>query len=104
VNREGKSYRSERPENRKHFSNVPAGPVNGSIVVVTRSEKWSPHLTDEQSNYTHVCLVLECPMDPTQVGREVRLDERKYQVKTSNVTGTVGYASTWTNDDGYREI
>lgn len=98
MNREGKSYRSERPENRKHFSNVPAGPVNGSIVVVTRSEKWSPHLTDELSNYTHVCLVLECPMDPTQVGREVRLDERKYY------TNAGVYQSTWSNEDGYVEI
>ena len=98
MNREGKSYRSERPEDRKYFSNVPAGPVNGSIVVVTRSEKWSPHLTDEQSNYTHVCLVLECPMDPTQVGREVRLDERKYY------TNAGVYQSTWVNEDGYKEI
>ena len=98
MNREGKSYRSERPENRKHFSNVPGGPVNGSIVVVTRSEKWSPHLTDELSNYPHVCLVLECPMDPTQVGREVRLDERKYY------TNAGVYQSTWVNEDGYKEI
>lgn len=86
MNREGKSYKSTRSDN---------GVVNGSIVLVTRSEKWSPHLTDEQSNFTQVCLVLECPRDPSQVGREVRLDERKYSPTAS---------SSWTNDDGYVEI
>lgn len=96
MNREGKSYRSSRPEG--------SGLVNGSIVLVTRSEKWSPGLDDELSNYTHICLVLECPRDPSQVGREVRLDERKYHITSSNVTGLVGYATTWTNDDGYVEI
>ncbi len=95
MNREGRSYKSTRSDN---------GVVNGSIVLVTRSEKWSPHLTDEQSNYTQVCLVLECPRDPSQVGREVRLDERKYSVTASNVTGPLGFASSWTNDDGYVEI
>lgn len=95
MNREGKTYRSLRSDN---------GVVNGSIVLVTRSEKWSPHLTDEQSNFTHACLVLECPQKPTEVGREVRLDERKILVTASNVTGPVGFASSWTSDDGYVEI
>lgn len=89
MNREGKSYRSSRDD---------GGIVNGSIVLVTRSEKWSSGLTDEQSNFTHACLVLECPRDPRQVGREIRLDERKYY------TNAGVYQSTWTNDDGYVEI
>jgi hypothetical protein len=93
MNREGRSYKSTRSDN---------GIVNGSIVLVTRSEKWSPHLTDEQSNYTQVCLVLECPQKPTEVGREVRLDERKYTVE--RFPGHTHLASSWTNDDGYVEI
>jgi hypothetical protein len=97
MNREGKSYRSSRDD---------GGIVNGSIVLVTRSEKWSPGLTNEQSNFTQVCLVLECPKDPSQVGREIRLDERKYAVSVSQNGSTPlsGLASTWTNDDGYVEI
>ena len=90
MNREGKSYKSW-----KQGEQAPL--INGSIVLVTRSEKWSPHLTDEQSNFTHACLVLECPQDPTQVGREVRLDERKYRAAGNAV-------SSWTVDDGYAEI
>jgi len=93
VNREGKSYRSTRAEN---------GLINGSIVLVTRSEKWSPALTDWQSNFTHACLVLECPKDPSQVGREVRLDERKYRVE--RFPGQSSLVSSWTEDDGYVEI
>lgn len=103
MNREGKTYRSDRQE----FTYMSRGGlVNGSIVLVTRSEKWSPHLTDAQSNFTQVCLVLECPRDPTQVGREVRLDERKYPVSVSQSGGTPTshLASSWTNDDGYVEI
>jgi hypothetical protein len=93
VNREGKSYRSERVEPSRFVNSV----ANGSIIVVTRSEKWSPGVADEQSNYTQICLVLECPMDPKQVGREVRLDERKYVY--------VGkLLSTWDADDRYVEI
>lgn len=99
MNREGKTYRSNRFEGSTH-------PRNGSIVLVTRSEKWSPYLTDEQSNFTHVCLVLECPMDPSKVGREVRLDERKYPVSVSQSGGTPTshLASSWTSDEGYDEI
>jgi hypothetical protein len=97
MNREGRSYRSSRDEGG-------SSPINGSIVLVTRSEKWSPHLTDEQSNFTHVCLVLECPKDPSQVGREVRLDERKGPIMHSGVTGPVGYWSSWTSNDGYVDI
>lgn len=89
MNREGKSYKSTRSEQ---------GLINGSIVLVTRSEKWSPALEDGQSNFTHNCLVLECPQDSTQVGREVRLDERKYYTNAGKTL------STWENDDGYVEI
>jgi len=95
MNREGKSYKSTRSDN---------GIVNGSIVLVTRSEKWSPHLTDEQSNFTQVCLVLQCPQKPTEVGREVRLDERKGPIMSTGVTGPVGYWSSWTGEDGFVEI
>ncbi len=89
MNREGKSYRSERAEN--------LGKVNGSIIMVTRSTKWSPDLDDTQSNFTHHCLVLECPMDPGAVGKEVRLDERMY------VHGGK-FVSTWDADEKYVEI
>lgn len=89
MNREGKSYRSSRTDN---------GIVNGSIVLVTCSEKWTPALTDDQSNYTHICLVLACPQKPSEVGREVRLDERKYY------THAGVHCSTWSSDDGYSEI
>lgn len=92
MNREGKSYRSNRLENGSR--------VNGSVVLVTRSDKWSPALEDWQSNYTHHCLVLQCPMDPAAVGREIRLDERMY---TSHETGGQ-FISTWEHDDGYVEI
>jgi len=91
VNREGKSYRSERIEDKSK--------INGSIVIVTCSKKWSPDLEDAQSNFTHTCLVLECPQDPAAVGREIRLDERKYR---SSVTKLL--TSTWDDDDKYIEI
>lgn len=91
MNREGKSYRSEREEQ--------GSKVNGSIVMVTRSTKWSPDVSDAQSNFTHHCLVLECPMDPAAVGKEIRLDERVYVAG-----GTGKLTSTWDVDDKYVEI
>jgi hypothetical protein len=93
MNREGKSYRSERLDSKDKSK------INGSIVMVTRSTKWSPDLDDDKSNFTHHCLVLECPQDPGAVGREVRLDERKY---VSSVTKKL--TSTWFDDDLYVEI
>ena len=92
MNREGKSYRSERKSDLK--SNI-----NGSVVTVTRSTKWSPDLEDDKSNYTHVCFVVDCPEDPGAIGREVRLDERKY---VSSITKKL--TSTWTENDRYVEI
>jgi hypothetical protein len=92
MNREGKSYRSLRCEGNKDK-------VNGSVIVVTRSVSWNEVLGD-CANYTHHCLVLECPLDPAAVGREIRLDERMY---TSHETGGQ-FISTWEHDDGYFEI
>lgn len=93
MNREGKSYRSRRVDASNGKDNV-----NGSLIVVTRSVSWNESLGDK-ANFTHACLVLECPADPTQVGREVRLDERKY------LSGNAGnLVSTWDNDDCYFEV
>lgn len=89
MNREGKSYRAQRVKK--------TGKVYGSIVVVTRSTKWSPALEDNQSCYTHHCLVLECPLNPTVVGCEVQLDERIYILGGK-------FVSTWERDDKYVEI
>ena len=91
MNREGKTYRSER------LSASDKNKINGSVVVVTRSVKWSPALEDRLSNYTHHALVLECPEDPAQVGAEVRIDERVYVYDDRVVT-------SWERDDLYYEV
>lgn len=91
MNREGKTYRSSRPEG-------PAGSFNnGSTVLVTRSEKWSYHLTDEQSNFTHQCFIIHCPMDSRLDGTIQHISERKTARSGAIVT-------SWDSDDYFAEI
>ncbi len=97
MNREGKTYRSEREEIDPKFAG--AGRANGSVILVTRSVPWSPD-RPETSNYTHHALVLECPTDPGQVGREARIDERI----VVSASGKYVQRSTFTTDDAWVEI
>ena len=97
MNREGKTYRSEREEVDPKFAG--AGRTNGSVILVTRSVPWSPD-RPETSNYTHHALVLECPLEPSTVGREVRIDERYY---IAHEPGSPR-VSSFKQDDGWLEL
>jgi hypothetical protein len=70
VNREGKSYISEKPQDGSGL--IP----NGSVVTVIKSTAWSPKRPDT-SNWSHDVVVLRCPMEPGLVGQTTRVDEVK---------------------------
>lgn len=88
MNRTGKTYMSKRHES--------GDPINGSVITVLESLSWNHNIGDN-ANFSHRCLVLSCPVDTTQIGKTVRLDERKWSRDGKVI-------SSWDVDEKYVEI
>jgi hypothetical protein len=94
MNRTGKTYMSKRHESGD--LGQPFRPINGSVITVLESLSWN-HDIGDNANFSHQCLVLSCPMDTTQIGKTVRLDERKWSRDGKVI-------SSWDVDEKYVEI